>query len=163
MPAKNEHTSAFKKLGLASIEYRYSSTWDHSYNTFANVFELAPEQKPLMKDLEKYISKQKYKHISTNQAMMYATNGKRSTFRCYFFRRAKFDFIIAMSRQTVGKKEYLTRVEFHYEQAPVRPPKGVPSVEVITKSKPKTEAKTKVKETPTKTKTKSTTRRRLTR
>lgn len=164
---KNEHNKAFKKLGLRSIEHRYSCTWDRSYNTFANVYELAPDGKVRMQDLEAYLDEQEYDYVSKNTAMWYAPDGTRRTFRCYFWRRAKYDFLIIMTRQRTGKKEYVTRAEHHYKKAP-RDTSLIegPLVEAVMDNKPKRkrleDVLPKKKSKPKKSK-KPSTRRRLNR
>jgi len=84
---KNEHNKAFKKLGLRSIEHRYSCTWDRSYNTFANAYELAPDGKVRMQDLEAYLDEQEYDYVSKNTAMRYAHDATMRTHRCYLLLR----------------------------------------------------------------------------
>lgn len=147
MNPRNEHTPALKKLGLVSLEpNRRSCTWDYSHGTLANVFGLAPKEKVLMDDLEKYFHKHKYKHKATNSALVYEGEGQMMTVRCYYYIREKFSFFVVMTRQRKGKKEYVTRAEFHYEKAPepkplVEKPKAKVKAKVTKEVKPKKKAK----------------------
>lgn len=116
------HTAAFEKLGLAAVEKRYSCTWDYDYNT--NALAYKPRKPVTMQRLQKYLEKNKYRLISTNSALLYETEGKRSTFRCHYYRRDKFDFFTIFTRQYKGDEESVTSAEYHFERA-AEPPKPV--------------------------------------
>lgn len=114
---KDTHKAKFKKFGLVSNRIRYSIGWDHKCNTFANDYQLAPKAKVLMDDVEDYLIDKGYSHAATNTALMLDERGFSSKFRCHYYKKKKFDFVVVFTRQRKGKKEYVTSIDHHYEDA----------------------------------------------
>jgi len=111
------HKAKFKKLGLMSHQTKLGMGWDYKDYTLAHEFKLTPKAKVLMDDLEDYLIDKGYSHVTSNRATLFTGDGKPSKFRCHYYRKKKFDFIVVFTRQRQGKKEYVTTVEHHYQNA----------------------------------------------